>query len=58
MVLVVYDEEGNRMEFETWQQLQDYFDNMEKERIKKNLKDRKSAFHIVKTSDPIILDFE
>ncbi len=57
MVLVVYDESGNRMEFDTWQELQEFFDNLEKEKIKKNLKDNKT-YHVVKCSEPVRVEFE
>jgi enoyl-CoA hydratase/carnithine racemase len=52
MVLVVYDENGNRMEFDTWQELQDYFDELEKK------KGVDAIYRIIIATDPIPVDFE
>jgi hypothetical protein len=52
MVLVVYDGDGNKIEFATWQDLQDYFDELEKK------KGVDAIYRIIIATDPIPVDFE
>lgn len=53
MVLIVYDENGNCLKFETWKELQDYFDELEK---KKGGPD--SVYRIIKSSEPLPVEFD
>lgn len=53
MVLYVYIENGEKLEFATWQELQDYFDELEK---KKGGPD--SVYRIIKSSEPLPVEFE
>ena len=52
MVLVVYDGDGNKIEFATWQELQDYFDELEKK------KGVDSIYRIIIATDPIPVEFD
>ena len=52
MVLIVYDENGNKIEFATRQDLQDYFDEIEKK------KGVDSIYRMIIATDPIHVDFE
>ena len=52
MVLVVYDGDGNKIEFATWQELQYYFDELEKK------KGVDAIYRIIIATDPVSVDFE